>query len=1300
MGRQIQTPLEYQCAYLLAMGEKFTGALPPAYLEKGKQLDVSAPDDVQWMTFMLLFQHYTWIPYGYQSAEEELAKNTDQNNYNRSSGVSSSSSSSRTSTLPFSKRKEEAWLHDIGDFLSVVNLRQREIWEGHLAEPDGNFTACMREHEMFSSRILASSVSPETAEEETVDPLRLALGRNLATAYLFQYYTAESPRLVDKIPPLEFLSGSYSTQGGEQSAFGVALDHFANALVIFFRGSKDLMDVISNAAVAPVPLFKDSHPVDEIVHAGFRDCALHALEHIEDRKLLLRLPASYSLVVAGHSLGAGCAAVLGFLLARRYPELRTRTGPGGGSSRLKCLLVAPPGLTCSKKLREDLVPRSRPLSGVVVRSFFNECVRKTQFSKKNLLDDLVEERSGKPLLGCSRRCTACWQCVSCCCAPGCCSGRPNVSVFHPASPFNVLCARKFHDSSEVNPAERCNFVRDQIRKNDRLRVCVAKVKLRCGDSVKMGDQQVVDEAVQVYSTSEQEGRGALAGGRAQAEVQHARPTRSTGVLPVHVQQQGYDTESATDEDNDIMKENAASCETSDAGGAKTGHKKIWSTSATTSLSSSFLSSSSSARSGGASTSSAFSYEFDDDGTDTSSESDAVEAEDGTRTRLRRQNRKHFAMREGDYLRVVSEPKRYGVWVRREEQISSKLHGRAFFLAYYDILAAFAIDADDIETRLQANFPHTRGSFRNFPNKARVHASGSVASGSVMKTSDRSSSGSSGTSSADHGGLTTANEGRVSVASVDSVASVKSTASSSTRNALAKTLLKRWGTSALGSAADLEQQRRAARDREGVRSGMQRGAHNSAEPEGEAAAEEVSQPLEVGVSAGADEQADDGSGTAKNFTRDHEVEGEDVGPDPPERSTQVTWFDSVGVAEPQYGGGVDEFDPDRLDTAQPKVSRIQILDRKLERIVADENDSVLREKKAERMLLREKSSKSRGGAKSRQEEHTDAVSHDEAKDTANNSKGVRPLAEDENLTRGDIPFSASESDYTGSDRTGNGRDLGRCRPDDETWRREHRRMQAEILNGSHLFSALANVARKLPLHKVAIGGVESVGQQVEEQPDREQASKDKHDPTGGGIMATTSIEDVPLAQELGGLAGVILDGAGGEAEGEHESEGEGFSPDTPRDGIPDPAGGGYAVRASAAEALWNFEDDEELGKDKAAATGIALLFSERGGFYRPVEDVDVDHGNIGDDVASTSRVEEQDDDGGNVLSEQYFENHMLQFEKEMQRELLEEADLGFYGVWVTGAEFKFASVHGRCLADHVQVPYVAGTRSVLHEFFRE
>jgi len=563
MGRQIQTPLEYQCAYLLAMGEKFTGALPPAYLEKGKQLDVSAPDDVQWMTFMLLFQHYTWIPYGYQSAEEELAKNTDQNNYNRSSGVSSSSSSSRTSTLPFSKRKEEAWLHDIGDFLSVVNLRQREIWEGHLAEPDGNFTACMREHEMFSSRILASSVSPETAEEETVDPLRLALGRNLATAYLFQYYTAEcekqrrraklrseveqlyapdveggedvdieagkakrkrklvarlrwraavatvrhacleikrpsslaaqvpsssppqqgprdtffpktkehlvadsvrdlrsitgrelrmaraltgiveappyhrrSPRLVDKIPPLEFLSGSYSTQGGEQSAFGVALDHFANALVIFFRGSKDLMDVISNAAVAPVPLFKDSHPVDEIVHAGFRDCALHALEHIEDRKLLLRLPASYSLVVAGHSLGAGCAAVLGFLLARRYPELRTRTGPGGGSSRLKCLLVAPPGLTCSKKLREesldymltvvngqDLVPRSRPLSGVVVRSFFNECVRKTQFSKKNLLDDLVEERSGKPLLGCSRRCTACWQCVSCCCAPGCCSGR-------------------------------------------------------------------------------------------------------------------------------------------------------------------------------------------------------------------------------------------------------------------------------------------------------------------------------------------------------------------------------------------------------------------------------------------------------------------------------------------------------------------------------------------------------------------------------------------------------------------------------------------------------------------------------------------------------------------------------------------------------------------------------------------------------------------------------------------------------------------------------------------------------------
>jgi sn1-specific diacylglycerol lipase len=50
--------------------------------------------------------------------------------------------------------------------------------------------------------------------------------------------------------------------------------------------------------------------------------------------------SGYKLILTGHSLGAGCAAVLSFMLRSKYPDL-------------KCLCFSPPGCTLSKNMADS-----------------------------------------------------------------------------------------------------------------------------------------------------------------------------------------------------------------------------------------------------------------------------------------------------------------------------------------------------------------------------------------------------------------------------------------------------------------------------------------------------------------------------------------------------------------------------------------------------------------------------------------------------------------------------------------------------------------------------------------------------------------------------------------------------------------------------------------------------------------------------------------------------------------------------------------------------------------------------------
>ena len=71
---------------------------------------------------------------------------------------------------------------------------------------------------------------------------------------------------------------------------------------------------------------------------------MHVARHGKLDRLLLGEQAefkNYRLRITGHSLGAGCAAILSFLLRPKYPNLR-------------CLAFSPPGCVASSNLAEEL----------------------------------------------------------------------------------------------------------------------------------------------------------------------------------------------------------------------------------------------------------------------------------------------------------------------------------------------------------------------------------------------------------------------------------------------------------------------------------------------------------------------------------------------------------------------------------------------------------------------------------------------------------------------------------------------------------------------------------------------------------------------------------------------------------------------------------------------------------------------------------------------------------------------------------------------------------------------------------
>ena len=132
------------------------------------------------------------------------------------------------------------------------------------------------------------------------------------------------------------------------SPYAVVLDHEWKSVVIVIRGTLSFEDVLTDLDVEPRCLKEvDGYEGEaRYVHAGMYKTCQWIIEDMEKHNILENLYATqskfsnYRLRITGHSLGAGCAAILALLLKPDYPTLR-------------CHSFSPPGCTMSENVASE-----------------------------------------------------------------------------------------------------------------------------------------------------------------------------------------------------------------------------------------------------------------------------------------------------------------------------------------------------------------------------------------------------------------------------------------------------------------------------------------------------------------------------------------------------------------------------------------------------------------------------------------------------------------------------------------------------------------------------------------------------------------------------------------------------------------------------------------------------------------------------------------------------------------------------------------------------------------------------------
>lgn len=141
-----------------------------------------------------------------------------------------------------------------------------------------------------------------------------------------------------KITDAEVVYTTFHVDVGE-TPFFVAVDYKMEKIVVSIRGTLSMKDVLTdlNAEGDVLPL--EPRREDWVGHKGMIQAAVYIRNLLEQENLIQRAQEhnlerktdQFGLVIVGHSLGAGTAAILSIMLKPKYPSLLcfSYSPPGG-----------------------------------------------------------------------------------------------------------------------------------------------------------------------------------------------------------------------------------------------------------------------------------------------------------------------------------------------------------------------------------------------------------------------------------------------------------------------------------------------------------------------------------------------------------------------------------------------------------------------------------------------------------------------------------------------------------------------------------------------------------------------------------------------------------------------------------------------------------------------------------------------------------------------------------------------------------------------------------------------------------
>lgn len=192
-----------------------------------------------------------------------------------------------------------------------------------------------------------------------------------------------------------------------ETPFLVVADQKLAKIVIAIRGTLSLADIMTDMVAKPVSLksvleermsqlnftVQEEGEIDKMspaiqVHMGMAQAALYVLNEINENHLLEKASVEFPdfpLVITGHSLGAGTAAILAFILKLKYPSVKCFAfGPPGGLLSHEASIMSSQFIT-SVVAGDDLIPRLSFNGYLNLRTKMKRALRACKLPKHKVL---------------------------------------------------------------------------------------------------------------------------------------------------------------------------------------------------------------------------------------------------------------------------------------------------------------------------------------------------------------------------------------------------------------------------------------------------------------------------------------------------------------------------------------------------------------------------------------------------------------------------------------------------------------------------------------------------------------------------------------------------------------------------------------------------------------------------------------------------------------------------------------------------------------------------------------------------